>query len=130
MQMPKFSLTRHSNRRKDQRGITDEMIVQVLEHGRQIFTRGAIACVVGRKEVRRQNQFGIDISNLDGIHVICPTDKFGTVITAYRNRDLSGVKPNMGRGRYKPKHIHSRKPLPRTSVPDRSAWIQELGMPA
>jgi len=102
MQMPKFSLTRHSSRRKDQRGITEEMIFQVLEH----------------------------ISNLEGLHVLCPTDKFGTVITAYRNRDLSGVKPNMGRGRHKPRHIHSRKPLPRTTARDRSAWVQELGMPA
>ena len=130
MQMPKFSLTRHSSRRKDQRGITDEMIVQVLEHGRQIFTRGAIASVVGRKEVRRQNERGIDISNLEGLHVLCPTDKFGTVITAYRNRDLSGVKPNMGRGSHKPRHIHSRKPLTRTTARNLSAWVQELGMPA
>jgi hypothetical protein len=39
------------------------------------------------------------------------------------------VKPNMGRGRHKPRHIHSRKPLPRTTARDRSAWVQELGMP-
>lgn len=112
-----------------QRGITDEMVAQVLEYGRQVFSRGAIISVVGRKEVYRLHARGIDISHLEGLHVVCPTDKFGMVTTVYRNRNQIGVKPNMGRGRHNPWQIHSRKPLPRT-LRDHSAWSPMLDMPA
>lgn len=98
--MSDIRTTEHSRLRLSQRGITESMIQLVFEFGREVFTRGAICLVVGRKEVEKQLKRGIDLRGVEGLHVICPTGTYGLVVTAYRNRNLRGVKANLGRGRH------------------------------
>lgn len=111
--MSDIRTTEHSRVRLSQRGITESMIQLAFEFGREVFTKGAICLVVGRKEVEKQLERGIDLGCVEGLHVICPTGTYGLVVTAYRNRNLRGVKPNMGRGRHTPDKVlrqrHSRR---------------------
>ena len=84
-------LSNHARRRLNQRGIRKHLIDLVLEYGRAVYTRGACILVVGRKEVRTALNHGLDIRACEGIQVVCcPSD--GIVVTAYRNRDFSGLK--------------------------------------
>ena len=79
-------LTKHAWRRLSQRGIGKEGLLAAFDHGRQILERGANILFVGRKEVARAKKRGVDISQHEGIHVVCSHD--GMVITLYRNRHL------------------------------------------
>lgn len=90
-----YSLTRHARYRMSGRGISDSAINLVLAYGRQFHVRGAIIYVVGRKEINFFESQGIDLSNLDGIQVVCASD--GTVMTVYRNRDFRGLRPQRRR---------------------------------
>lgn len=106
-----FKTTEHARARLAQRGISEEMIHLVFEYGREIFTKGALYMVIGRREVRFHAARGVDISRLEGIHLLCPTSAYGKVVTAYRNRNLRGVKPNLGRGRDTPAKVLNRRRL-------------------
>ena len=85
-----FALTRHAWKRMGGRGFSPEMIRKVLEFGRETHARGATIYVVGRKEIKRYGKKGVDLKGLDGMQVVCSEE--GAIITAYRNRDLRGLK--------------------------------------
>jgi hypothetical protein len=86
-----YTLTQHALQRMGTRGLSSSEVSLVLAYGRQVHTRGAMIYVVGRKEISRCAAFGIDLSELDGLQVICSTG--GTILTVYRNRDFRGLRP-------------------------------------
>jgi hypothetical protein len=101
------TLTRHATTRMAHRGIQSEVIEQVIEYGRTVYTRGALVYAIGRKEVERHRQEGIDLSECKGVQVVCSTD--GSVLTVYRNHDFRGLRTGLGRGRYRPASAGQRR---------------------
>lgn len=90
-----YSLTRHAWERMSGRGLSPAAIRLVLNYGRAAHIRGATIYVVGRKEVERHRQDGIELSSVEGVQVVC-TDS-GSILTVYRNRDLRGLRPRSRR---------------------------------
>jgi len=84
--------TKHALAQMRRRGIHPGQVAGVVEHGRRVHTRGADIFVVGRKEVRWCQQQGIQVDELQGLHVVCASDT-GAVITAYRNFSMRGLRP-------------------------------------
>jgi len=79
--------------------------VAALDFGRLVRVRGAEVYALGRKEVNRLATVGIDVSEYEGVQVICAAD--GSVMTVYRNLDFRGLRP-----RSRPR-IGRRNSLPR-----------------
>jgi hypothetical protein len=90
-------LTRHAWRRMYGRGFSLAIIDLALCYGRVVHVRGATIHVVGRKEVERCRQDGIDLSSVEGIQVVCADS--GAILTVYRNRDLRALRPRSRRAR-------------------------------
>lgn len=86
-----FIVTHHAAQRMDSRRISMAAVEQVLEHGRLVRSRGASIYVIGRKEVAFCQSRGVDLSDHEGIQVVCGKD--GAIMTVYRNRDLRGLRP-------------------------------------
>ena len=86
VQNAKPQLSSHSKRRMAQRGIGTPDVVTTLQFGRKRYIRGALFHVIGRKEVQKAEKQGIDLSDFEGLHVLCSPD--GMVLTVYRNRQL------------------------------------------
>ncbi len=86
-----FGLTRHAWERMSGRGFSPETVRKVLSFGRVAHVRGATIFAVGRKEIVRYSQRGVDLAGLNGIQVVCAES--GAVLTVYRNRDLRGLRP-------------------------------------
>lgn len=82
--------TRHARIRMTGRRLSEHDVTMVLDFGRRVHGRGAQIYVIGRKEVARYRRDGIDLSAVEGIHVVC--SRKGRVLTTYRNRDLSGIR--------------------------------------
>lgn len=92
-----YSLTQHGWERMSGRGLSPAAIRLVLNYGRAAHIRGATIYVIGRKEVERYGQDGIELSSAEGVQVVC-TDS-GSILTVYRNRDLRGLRPRSRRAR-------------------------------
>lgn len=84
-------LTEHARERMTRRRISMGAVETALEYGRELHTRGGLIYVIGRREVARYRTVGVDLSDLDGLQVVCAPS--GAVITTYRNRDFSGLRP-------------------------------------
>lgn len=97
-----YTLTQHAWERMSGRGLSPAAIRLVLDYGRTAHIRGATIYVVGRKEVDRYRQNGIELSPVEGIQVVCTES--GAILTVYRNRDLRGLRPRSRRAR----HHHAR----------------------
>ena len=93
--MDSYSTTRHATERIAARRLQDGAAV-ALAFGRIVRTREAEIYVVGRRQVEIAATQGIDLHRFEGVQVVCGTN--GQVITAYKNRDLRGLKPRR-RGR-------------------------------
>lgn len=92
-------LTRHARERMKLRGIGEQGIDLAFHFGRIVFTRGAVVYAIGRKEVARARERGLDLTAMEGLQVVCAD---GHVLTTYRNRDFRGLtrrKPTVRRGR-------------------------------
>ena len=87
-----LSLTHHAWLRMNARGISPEAVHTVLQCGRRFYIRGSLTYALGRKEVEQARDEGVDISDLNGVHVVCDP-KGGPVLTVYRNRDFKGLRP-------------------------------------
>lgn len=85
-------LTRHARSRLGSRGISEIAVVFAITLGRIVRTRGAEIHVIGRKEVQRFAAEGLDLSEFEGVQVVC--SRGGWVITAYRNRDFRALRPH------------------------------------
>ncbi len=94
-----FQLSRHAWQRMGARGVSSSTINKVLTYGRVIHARGARIYVIGRKEIKRYMDQGINLDDLHGMQVIC--GKNGMIMTLYRNRDLRSLKPRY-RSNYHP----------------------------
>ncbi len=86
-----YRFTKHADLRANARRLSRQAVSAALEFGRRVYTRGAMICAIGRREVRRFALLGIDLSEFEGIQVVCDPD--GTLITVYRNRDFSRLRP-------------------------------------
>ena len=91
-------MTDHARRRQDARRLPDEAIDATVAWGREIHTRGAHIFVVGRREVGRASEAGVDLSKWEGVQVVCHPS--GVVLTCYRNRKLSRACGGWHRGRH------------------------------
>lgn len=89
------NLTKHALERMRDRHIRNSDIDDVLTYGRDIHIRGAIIYVVGIKEVKLYKTMGVNLDRCEGIHVVC--SRTGAVLTAYRNHDFRGLKPQFGK---------------------------------
>jgi len=90
-------LTRHAWSRMCGRSLSPDMVRRVLSYGRVAHARGATIYAVGRKEVERFRAEEIDLSDVEGVQVVCSDT--GAVITVYRNRDFRGLRPRPRRFR-------------------------------
>jgi len=90
-------LTKHAWQRMGARGLREAAVRAALDYGRVVHVRGAAIYAIGRKEVSRCQRHGIDLSRYEGIQVVCMP--YGTVLTAYRNRDFRGLRPRRRRRR-------------------------------
>ena len=98
-------LSRHADRRMAQRRISAAAIELALDYGRTVYTRGAVVHAIGRNEIARWAELGIDLSPHDGLQVVCSAD--GAVITVYRDRNFRGLRPGLGRGRHRPARLRA-----------------------
>lgn len=81
-------LTNHASSRMHERSIKEWQVDQVIAYGRQSHNRKIIIYAVGRKEVKANGRF---LESCAGIQVLCsPQD--GSIITTYRNHDLSRLR--------------------------------------
>ena len=85
------ALSGHALQRMRQRRISESAIRAALEYGRVVHVRGAAIHAIGRKEVFRLRRRAIDVSEHEGVQVVCARD--GTILTAYRNRDFRNLRP-------------------------------------
>lgn len=92
-----YWITAHALRRMGARRISEAALVAALRFGRIAYVRGAKIFALGRKEVERLQRSGLDLSDYDGVQVVCTSD--GTVLTTYRNRDFRGLRPCSSRHR-------------------------------
>lgn len=99
--MAKFS--KHARRRAEQRGIKSTAVDAAFDWGR-IVPRpgGAVAYIIGRKEIRRARKHGVDISDHNGVSIVVGMgNEPSGVITAYRNKSLKVLKRPDGWSRTK-----------------------------
>jgi Domain of unknown function (DUF4258) len=90
-------LTDHALRQMRRRGIPAAAIDAALDYGRVVYTRGAVIQAIGRNEIARWSEWGIDLSAYDGIQVVCSNE--GAVLTVYRNRNFRLLRTGLRRGR-------------------------------
>ncbi len=74
------------------RRIPAAAVEMALLFGRESHVRGATLYAIGRREVERLGETGVDLRRYEGIQVVCAEDD--VVVTAYRNRDFRGLRPN------------------------------------
>lgn len=94
----KSPVSRHANWRMARRGIPVEAVDVVLEYGREVQTRGGRVYAIGRKEVKRYAQEGVDLIEFSGVQVVCSLQ--GVVLTVYRNHNFRQLRVGLGRGRF------------------------------
>lgn len=90
-EMEQISLTEHARIRMTARRIPAVAVEMALLYGREKHMNGATFYAIGRREVERFGDTGVDLSVYEGIQVVCAQDD--VVVTAYRNRDFSGLRP-------------------------------------
>ena len=93
---PTCWLSAHAQQRMGQRRIPEDTVIAVLTYGRVVYSRGAQVFALGRREVRRLAQHGLDLSDHEGIQVICSPDG-STVVTLYKDHDFSSLRPRRRR---------------------------------
>lgn len=81
----------HAQARMGLRGITEEAIDLVLKFGREIRAKGAIFYVLGKREIQKFQTINPTIQALEGVQVVTSVQD-GTIITVYRNKNLSQIK--------------------------------------
>lgn len=82
--------TLHARSRMHSRSISEGAVAAVLEYGRRVHARGAVIHAIGRKEVRRYANEGVDLREYSGYQVVCSGD--GKILTTYRNHDFRRMR--------------------------------------
>lgn len=101
MNHDKSILTQHAGKRMRHRRIPGNAIELVIEYGRVVFTRGAMIYAIGRNEVERFKKENVNLSEFEGVQVVCSMD--GIVLTVYRNQNFRKLRTGLGRGRFRPR---------------------------
>ncbi len=83
---PALPLTVHARTRMHSRSFSRWDVEAVVDYGREVWQRGSLTYVVGRREVAAARRDGIDLRHVEGIHVVCSCESLA-VLTAYRNRN-------------------------------------------
>ena len=81
-----YEMTRHATSRMYQRGLSLDKVSKVMEYGSPVYDRGALTFRVGKKTIDKLKPHGIDVSELEGVHVVTVGD--GTIVSVYRNRQF------------------------------------------
>ncbi|HOO49665.1 MAG TPA: DUF4258 domain-containing protein [Alphaproteobacteria bacterium] len=92
-----MNLSDHAISRMFQRSLPLKAVEIAKAYGRISHVRGARVYSVGRIEVERLSREGLDAKRIEGVHVVCSPDDDETVITVYRNRDFSILRPKRRR---------------------------------
>lgn len=85
-----YFLTDHAVERMSGRSFSTQSIEKVLTYGRVEHVKGARYFVVGKKEVGKYADRGVDLSDCEGVHVVCSSE--GAILTVYRNRSLKSLR--------------------------------------
>ncbi len=93
--MGRIVLTDHGRMRMDARRIPVAAVEMALLFGREVRVRGATHFAIGRKEVECHRRAGVELGRFEGVHVVCAESD--VVLTAYRNRDFSRLRPGGSR---------------------------------
>jgi hypothetical protein len=93
-----LDLTQHAEMRMSQRSIDLEQIQLVLSYGRLIHSRRARFYVMGRKEIKRLEKNGLEVSDLENIQIVV-AKKSNLILTVYRNKDFRQIRPKHRRER-------------------------------
>lgn len=89
--MKEIKFTHHAEIRKDQRAISTSKIEMVIHYGTHFYKNGAKVYFVGKKEVEAAKRKGIDLREVENIHVIT-NPKTGEIITVFKNKSLDRYK--------------------------------------
>lgn len=85
-----LAMTTHAFVRMQQRGICSAGVQAAVVYGRRIRAKGVTFCVLGRKEVERQAERGVDLHAFEGLQVLLSRDN--AVVTVYRSRNLHAIR--------------------------------------
>ena len=98
--LPKLTNSLHAQIREEQRGISEKQLVLAYQYGRVIHSRRAVYYVIGNKEIEKYGSIESELKQMNGIQLVMSPN--GTVLTAFRNKDLRKVRPF----KHKHKHLH------------------------
>jgi hypothetical protein len=90
-------LSRHAAMRMSARRISPHALAMTLRFGRRARVGDGTMYVVGRREAA-DPKLPPELRALEGLHVLCAPDG-RTIITAYRNRSLAGLRAAIRRRR-------------------------------
>ncbi|MDO6718693.1 hypothetical protein Q4575_04735 [Psychrosphaera sp. 1_MG-2023] len=90
----------HAQIREGQRGISQKQVLLAYRYGRIIHARRAVYHVVGKKEIEKYGDIEPDLKNMNGVQLVMSAN--GTVLTAFKNKDLRKVRPY----KHSHKHLH------------------------
>lgn len=85
------NLSNHACSRMGSRRISSDDVATVMTYGRTYHVRGAVVYALGKREAQWCRKDGVKPDRIEGLQVICSADD-NTVITVYRNNDLSSLK--------------------------------------
>jgi hypothetical protein len=98
-------LSKHAFERIGSRRVSLGAVASVLNYGREVHARGAVIYAIGRNEVEMARNRGVDLREEEGIHVVCSRE--GLILTVYRNRSLSDLRPRRGKSYCYPRRYWS-----------------------
>src|SRR5207244_3542173 len=79
--------TYHAAKRQAQRNLSDTDVQFVLEHGRHIYSAGALHIFLGRRDIPTDKATYRRFAHLEGtVLVVSETPAGAVLLTAYRNR--------------------------------------------
>lgn len=90
-----YPLTKHAKQQMDARRVPVEALAATLSFGRKVHIRGAVIHAIGKREARKWGRHGIDLSRFEGVQAVCSPG--GAIMTVYRNRELSRLRPHRRR---------------------------------
>ncbi len=98
--LPELTNSQHAQIREKQRGISQKQVLLAYQYGRMIHSRRAVYHVIGNKEIEKYGLIEPELKEMNGIQLVMSSN--GTVLTAFRNKDLRKVRPF----KHCHKHLH------------------------
>jgi len=98
--LPELTNSQHAQIREAQRGISPKQVVLAYQYGRLIYSRRAIYHVIGSKEIQKYGSIEPELKAMNGVQLVMSSN--GTILTAFRNKDLRKVRPF----KHNHKHLH------------------------